>query len=1519
MKNLCFFFLFFFLLPSFNASAQIFINEVVASNASINTDPDFQGSSDWVELYNAGASAVNLGGYHLTDNISDTLKWAFPAGTMIAAKGYLLVWCDGQNTGLHTSYSLTKTGEEIGLYDIKKQLLDGFVFGAQETDVSYGRKTDGAAEFAFFTKATPGASNNSSTPYGGFTYHEPVFNHLGGFYANSVSLLIENLDKIGTLHYTLDGSTPTSASPIFTTALTIAQTTVVKAALIENGRVDGPVITNTYFINENFEQRKLPVVSLSTEPKYFWDPAIGLYTQTFKPLWEYPVHVEFYEPDGLLGFHHDAGIKVDGENSWELPQKMLSIFSRKKYGASKIAYQIFPNNPRKEYENIILRCSGNDWSNTLFRDGMEQSLSTTNNKNIDIQDFRPCIVFINGKYLGVHNLRSREDEEFVKLKYNVDPKLLDIIENDGAIKTGNDIAYKTMTSHLANGVQNDADFQKLATMMDVPNYTDYIQNELFCANTSWGHNISCYRPQQDSAKFRWFSFDFDRGFFMANVNGVAMDYFTTTTGASWSNPSWATLWLRQMLKNNNYKAQFISRFADHLYTTYHPTNINNRVDLFSNKIRAEMPTQIARWKGTTSNYGNAMPSVAYWENEVSLLKQYGTTRNAFLQKELSTYFNLSGDTNLDLDVTNRNHGSIKIHECNVPTYPWSGRYLNNVPIRLTAVPKTGFKFIRWEKNVPEIQNLVLNASKWAYYDEVVAAPNNWNSPSATLTWKEGNAEFGYGEGDEATVINFGSDANNKPITSYYRQYFDVTDITGITALTMRLKIDDGAVIYLNGNEVARFNMPTGTVAFSTLAASSISPENTWNDLALLPSALLKGTNLLAVEVHQYAANSSDVTFDAQLFASKGKAYTNAGTNPVLDFSLNNTATAYRAVFEPTGECVLPDTIFQNTTLTAACSPYKAQGTVVVKPNVTLTVEQGVEVQFPQQADMWVFGNIVLQGTQNQGITIAKTAEATQWGGIFLKNTTDTCRMNYVTIKNASSGLQRMLYPAAISGYHTILKMDHLTITETFDNPIFCRFSDVSLKNSVIHSTVTGDCINLKRSRGIIENCEFYGANAIDADGIDFDGVTDGVVRNCLLHDFRASNDDAIDIGEQCVNLLIEKNLIYDCVDKGISVGQRSSATIRDNTIAYCATGTALKDQSLVTLDHNTFFGTQKAISAYEKNVGYRGGEGTVTNCLAANSMSAGYKKDAFSLLSVSSSLSDTELPSGTGNLFSNPLFANPTWYDFTFQSGSPCEKAANDGKNLGSPYHLMNTIVPKVMLSEIYYNDNFNGEGEFLELYNPSDKTVDLMNFSLAEAVEFTFPAGAKIASKEYIVVAKNAKLYQNKGYQVFEWKKGQLANEGERIVFYDKDLIVNDFVTYGVNAPWADSTATYNRSLELIHPMLDNHFATSWKLSKLQGGTPGTITATENIEPSSLNELLAFPNPTNDLIHLMFKNALSSNDDLTLKLYTIQGNLLETQRVANLDKVFQLDLSEQASGMYFVQVLDKTKAVLGVVKVMRR
>jgi len=133
-------------------------------------------------------------------------------------------------------------------------------------------------------------------------------------------------------------------------------------------------------------------------------------------------------------------------------------------------------------------------------------------------------------------------------------------------------------------------------------------------------------------------------------------------------------------------------------------------------------------------------------------------------------------------------------------------------------------------------------------------------------WSSGPAPLGYGDGDEATVISFGPDANNKYITTYFRRSFSVTNASTYTNLTLRLLRDDGAVVYLNGVEVFRSNMPAGPITFTTLASTDVSgaAENTFVTASLNPALLVNGTNVLAVEVHQSAPNSDDLSFDLEL-------------------------------------------------------------------------------------------------------------------------------------------------------------------------------------------------------------------------------------------------------------------------------------------------------------------------------------------------------------------------------------------------------------------------------------------------------------------------------------------------------------------------------------------------------------------------------------------------------------------------------------------------------------------------------
>lgn len=168
-----------------------------------------------------------------------------------------------------------------------------------------------------------------------------------------------------------------------------------------------------------------------------------------------------------------------------------------------------------------------------------------------------------------------------------------------------------------------------------------------------------------------------------------------------------------------------------------------------------------------------------------------------------------------------------------------------------------------------IQTLIPPGSLWKFNDSGVAQAGWTTVAFNDAAWPSGLAQLGYGDGDESTTISYGSNASNKRITAYFRRTFSIANPALTSALTVRLLRDDGAVLYLNGVEVLRSNMPAGTISSTTLASTAIANagESAWNEAPIPRSLLTAGTNVLAVEVHQNAASSSDLSFDLELRAT----------------------------------------------------------------------------------------------------------------------------------------------------------------------------------------------------------------------------------------------------------------------------------------------------------------------------------------------------------------------------------------------------------------------------------------------------------------------------------------------------------------------------------------------------------------------------------------------------------------------------------------------------------------------------
>lgn len=163
--------------------------------------------------------------------------------------------------------------------------------------------------------------------------------------------------------------------------------------------------------------------------------------------------------------------------------------------------------------------------------------------------------------------------------------------------------------------------------------------------------------------------------------------------------------------------------------------------------------------------------------------------------------------------------------------------------------------------------LITQGTSWKFLDNGSNQGTNWISPAFNdAAWNTGNAELGYGDGDEATVVSYGVNSSTKHITTYFRKQFNVTNPSQFFSLDLHAKRDDGIVVYINGFEVWRDNMPVGPISFNTLASSAIafSAESAWNQVFLSPLLLNTGSNIIAVEIHQESVSSSDITFDLKL-------------------------------------------------------------------------------------------------------------------------------------------------------------------------------------------------------------------------------------------------------------------------------------------------------------------------------------------------------------------------------------------------------------------------------------------------------------------------------------------------------------------------------------------------------------------------------------------------------------------------------------------------------------------------------
>ncbi len=599
-----------------------------------------------------------------------------------------------------------------------------------------------------------------------------------GFYSN---LTIEppTPQKGGEIKCTFDGSFPTANSERLAAAKQITENTVIRCSEFVNGQ-PADTTTQTYFINETVN---MPVIALTVNHHDMFDSTDGLYatgnltnnnagggmwggmdfgganatdnnnakcTEPCKQanFWkddELPVHVEFFENGSSTktkNWEIDAGISIIGNYSRYKPKKSVAIkMDNDDYGDKSLKYSLFKTRPEaKKFKSFNLRNNGNRFWTDYFGDAMLTSLME--GTEVDYQRSRQVVVFYNGEYFGIHDMRERLNRSFAETNYGIDAKSINVVKNcsngdagyqSGWCPSGTNGAsaseFAQVQTSIANGNfdgENNQSYAQAKEKLNMSSFAQYMIAEMYIHNGDWpGNNVRFWGGA--GQPFKAMIFDVDHGYgFSPGITGFdteSQNMFSWVLGSTtmdngnggnqggnaggmfgggmggWSMGSNSAIgnMLKSLLKNPDFKRLFINQAAILLndYLTY------EKVQSAVQSMLATMPSSERsrdeqRWPRNQTAFT--------WQPEGTQLLQFARNRTETFRQEVATYFGLSGEANVTISTSGS--GSVKVDGMSLPSNNYRGKFFSGTQMELTAVPGAGYMFTGWSDGSSENPRLV---------------------------------------------------------------------------------------------------------------------------------------------------------------------------------------------------------------------------------------------------------------------------------------------------------------------------------------------------------------------------------------------------------------------------------------------------------------------------------------------------------------------------------------------------------------------------------------------------------------------------------------------------------------------------------------------------------------------------------------------------------------------------------------------------------------------------------------------
>ena len=654
-----------------NSGDHLIINELMQSNIDCWMDDLNDFPDSWVELYNPSSANIDLSNYSLGVVLDAGEAWKLPSQTIAPGK-YVIVCCDKESTKLHTPFRL-ESGKGCNVYLFRDgQVIDKVENLAKQPapNIAYGRQTDGSEEWGYQLTPTPNKANSGEVCDGNHILGEPVFSQKGFVINGSKSFrlkltLPEGAPEGTEIRYTTNGTEPTaSSSKCGSSGFAINKSTTVRARLFCNGWLSPRSTVESYIFHD--KDLTIPVISIVIDDKYLNDAKIGIFANNNNHDnphdWRRPMNIELFDAtDEPSRLNQLCETRITGGWSRDASRKSMAVYAHKRFGTKKLDYEFFPDQRPgvTDFKSVVLRNAGNDRDGIYMRDAICQR-TMAEHTDIDWQAWRPAVIYINGAYHCILNIRERGNENNIATNYGLED--IDLIEN-GELKEGTSDFYDAFTEFYQ---EKGHTLEEYAKWIDVDEYINVMAMNLYFCNLDFpGNNNVMWRPRTEDGRWRWIVKDVDYALGLYNhaaSHNILKQYYNPTSkeynDISFSITEPATRLFRNMMEDPDFRREMIDRLSIYMGDFLNEKGVRAIWDPMYNLLMGE-------WK----RHRDAVYNNPWWPNyddELRSSRNWLSQRTAEMYKHIGSQFSLGSPIPLTINVENSEEDLVGLTFNDVP-------------------------------------------------------------------------------------------------------------------------------------------------------------------------------------------------------------------------------------------------------------------------------------------------------------------------------------------------------------------------------------------------------------------------------------------------------------------------------------------------------------------------------------------------------------------------------------------------------------------------------------------------------------------------------------------------------------------------------------------------------------------------------------------------------------------------------------------------------------------------------------